>query len=228
MGFSQYQLDGQYNYDVWKPYTEEAQEYIKINNKVESQTWHVRALYELKEFGSNKFAVGLSYKNTHHLVKDKILYYTQPHISMGQILYWWTVYKPTDLVTTSHSIGLVLDYSRRVFQLKKQEGFVGVYFENYFLEFFKSEYVIKFDQGDDFILQSDAEPELFYLYGNYLFPSSNVNLYYNHRFLIGKKFNAGLKISSGINLFNKYDQFRKYFWLGAGLQIGLVRSNKQK
>ncbi|MES2798469.1 MAG: hypothetical protein V4638_00505 [Bacteroidota bacterium] len=200
-----------YNVDVYRPFTEEAQTYLEINDRVRSQTVELIGKSQIWQKSKFSLDLGFSYKFINLRVIDKVTSVDGPINGPYSNHY--------DLISKSHSLGLLLGFRRSVFHKEKKIGEIGLVSNVYIFEIFKAKY--KLQQYDDFSYSSQAdEPNYPYYYPYTFFPSANLSIGYKQFLIQKEKFNLGAKVSVGTNLYSDWDLFRKYVWLGVGLEMG--------
>lgn len=207
-GCSQINIFFDQNLDWYKPYTDEAQEYMEINSSVKSSTFKSGLDLNLYVKGKFSMVLGITYKNINHIVSDKFLNY-----EIGGITY----YAPTDMHSQSHSIGVAPNFNYLLLKKNKYSGILGTNTTIYLFEIFNANYIVK-SKPDDFQVPS------IYPYNSreFLFPLSSIDLsiFYINRWQLKDNFSLGARVSLGTNLYSDWDQFKKYAWLGLGLEMG--------
>jgi hypothetical protein len=214
IGFSQYFLKGNYNLDVYKPYTEAAQEYLLINDQVNSNTYSTSFFYRLQLEKQMSLNFGFTYKYIKHEVKDKILYVYEYEASGGQIVDSYLVNYPLDLRSRSHSLGILLDCDKSIGEWNKHSSVIGFGSEFYFFEDYKSRFMNRQNEEDEDLTSSNRHSRFWGI------SSINLSTYYRHSFQFHENFSLAARISLGTNLYSDWDQFKKYAWFGVGLEMG--------
>jgi uncharacterized protein YxeA len=222
---SQITISYQHNFDLYKPYTEEAQEYLKINDYVKSQTNEIQIKYRVIDKSKYQCYIGLAYKNIQHTVYNKIKEIPYDVFSSGAIVYSSTFYAPSDLVSVSHSMGLGIDNQFCLFKRKKTNGYVGFGIGLFFYENFKAKYRVDYSNAPTNGVYSEPSP-MNDQDGGLMISSMNTSVFYLHSWNVSEKFRLGAKISLGTNLYSDWDQFQRYVWLGAGIELGFGKVKK--
>lgn len=221
---AQIKIGGNYNVDIYKPYTPEAQSYIKINDKVDSRT--INGFINFKVLTREKMTlwVGISYKHINHEVQDKIKRYYYYSYGNGTTVLM-PVDKTLDLKSESHSFGLMNEFSYSLASKEKLSHEIGITNEIYLLEFFKSFYY--YDNSDEQFndYRVTLLPMNSKLSSPFFFSSANLAGFYRFTYHPTSLVTTSVKVSFGTNLYSNWDQFQKYAWVGLGLEIGLSENN---
>lgn len=233
--YGQLSVSYQFNLDIYKPYTQLAQEYKKLNSSLESRTQTAFASYPVLKRGKNTLGLGVNYKRIDHIVKNRVLYVPLYYASGSTHSFIGNYPRRADLKSHSNYLGLHFFYKRNLFEKGIYQGSFGAVTELYLVEFFKSEYYF-YEMGD----HSDAPfPNEYESYlpleplngeeRNLLKPSlSTLSFYYLNTFQLANKFSLGMRVSVGTNLYSKWDQFSRYAWVGLGLEFGFGKHEERK
>lgn len=213
--YSQILVGFQYNMDVYKPYTEDTQEYMKINDKITSST---RSFYGLYGFSHKQviWRTGLSFKQIFHTTEDKVTSYYRNNYNTGQIE---QIQKVLDLKSRSFSIGLKNEIGYFLTKSERMKNELGLTTELYLWEKYISRYY--YDSTDEEF--DDNNVTIFALSSGKsgLFLSSfNLAAYYRFQWQPIDQFSIATRFSFGTNLYSDWDQFQKYAWVGLGLEVG--------
>lgn len=222
-----------YNVDLYKPYTALAKEYQKENNNIHSQTANLNLSYPVLKKEKWTWETGLSYKFIRHVVDKKIEYYYDTYFKKAQNTeietYYVLVHNPLDLISKSHSVGIVNSLNFKWKQREKHLQELGLQSEIYFFEYFKAAYYTQNHKNyndhkssaSPYLSPSyDINPKLFFL------NCVNLSAFYRHSWVRTDKNPLAAKISLGTNLYSDWDQFKKYLWLGVGFEIGFGKRSK--
>lgn len=225
--FCQIHVAYERNIDLWKPYTEYAQEYSKKNDQINSNTQSLSIGYNLQKTSLNDVVLEFSYKTINHRVLDVIRSIQVIEYSLGTGEHLDTSYikGSADLITKSHNLGFNFGYGKTLFQVKKQTGKIYCNIGLYLFEISKSQYVYDAEfinnlpgTFNHYYYQPDYS-RMNYRYGFFL-SSINLSTYYKHVWQLHENFSLAGRLSLGTNLYSEWDQFKKYVWLGAGLELG--------
>lgn len=232
--FGQLSFNYTRNLDLYKPYTETTQEYMKYNDQISSSTRSANVKYTAFSNGKISWNVGVCYKYIKHLIDHKVLGYYEHYVSPSMGLDYY-IFRETDLDlwSKSHSLGIVNELDYTFFETDKLINKVGISNEIYLFENYSSVYVFhkKHVNFNDEVFDVNLYPlnSNFGKNGNKLFLSStNLSIYYRFEGKIADDFRFGTKISLGTNLYSDWDQFRKYIWIGVGLEVGFGGRKKEK
>ena len=231
--FGQIQLVYERNIDLWKPYTDFAQDYQKLNDQIYSYTQTASLGYNVRSKGSNNIVCELSYKKINHQVLGVIRSIQVIEYSPGSGAHLDTsfVNGSADLKTVSHSLGLNFGFGRSIFQLKKQTGKIYGNVGIYMFEKSQSEYVYDSDfttslpDSYNHLYFQPSRSYLNYRYGFFL-SSINFSTYYKHVWQLHENFSLAARVSIGTNVYSDWDQFRKYVWMGVGLELGFGKGRR--
>lgn len=208
------------NIDLYKPYTKEVQEYLKINDKIKSNIYN--AFLNFVIIDKNKFSLklGLCYKNTTFIVRDKVLsYYEYTYLGHDSPTDYVLKNNSLDLKSKSHSLGIMNEISLK-FKRNNLINEVGISNEIHLFEYFKSSYYFSNtnESLDNSLLY--ITPLISKLPRNFFLSSANLSIIYRLTWQQSEKFSFSTKFSIGTNLYSDWDQFKKYAWLGVGLEMG--------
>lgn len=223
-------IDYSYHLDVWKPYTEEVQEYQDSTNSLKSSTYQVGLGTELHLSNKWWMVVGISYKSIHYRVVDQIHTWNFVHTSAGQGTInhdtLTRIYSdPADLVATSDNFGVKLELNYQFVNREKWLSSVGLGSELYGAEFYRATYESTDHSPNDYP-ESIPSP-LIDNDGSFFFSSANLELNYRLRWQFASQFNAGLKLSVGANLYSAWTHFSRNAWIGLGLELGFSRKSAE-
>ncbi|MGV3632150.1 MAG: hypothetical protein ACO1O6_13150 [Bacteroidota bacterium] len=228
-------LNRNYILDINKPFSKEAQQFIKEGKDVSSKTSSSQNLL-ITVIKTPKFnwSTGLSYKVIDFKVKDRIKEWNYIEtFDNGQIIdtFHYTFKDPADFVAKSKNYGFMNQFSYSFFSNEKIKNYVGLDLEFYFLEYYESQY-----ESDDynpvntgFILKEEDRP-----YPNnpplkhFFLSSTSASLFYKFLYAPTNYFSIGTKILFGMNIQSDWSEFQKYSWLGFGVEIGIGKRNEFK
>ncbi|MGV3631958.1 MAG: hypothetical protein ACO1O6_12180 [Bacteroidota bacterium] len=219
---SQVTLGGNYFLDIYKPYTKEAQDYLKINDKVKSHTWNVYLNVKVLQREKISWRSGLTYKHIWHKVDDKIktYYYTVYGNGVTSFTHLEKVDETLDLKSRSNSYGIMNELSYIVKQNEKVAHELGMLNELYLLEFFKSAYYHDDSEKEFDRLEVTIKPITSKLRSPFLFSSTNLSVFYRIEKQLQDNRTIACKLNVGTNVYSDWDQFRKYAWIGLGVEVG--------
>ncbi|MGV3631581.1 MAG: hypothetical protein ACO1O6_10250 [Bacteroidota bacterium] len=211
-------LNYNYHLDLWKPFSAEAQEFIKNGKEVTSKTWNMNLTSTIIHKPKFSWSAGFAYKSTNFRVKDRItkwayLQYYDNNQIVDTVQY--TFSDPADLIAVSTSYAVTNQFAFLLRNKTLSKHYVGLEFDVYCLEYYDSWY----ESSNK--LQEDHQP-----YPNpgpvkHFFLSSISTAAFYKLFYVPKDYcSIGLKLSLGSNIYSDWDQFRKYVWMGVGLEIG--------
>jgi hypothetical protein len=226
---SQIQNRLEYFIDVYKPYTEEAQDYLQINNQISSSTFAYNIEWDFLKKSRFSVQMGFGYKFIRHIVLDKLTSVKYTHYYSPTNFYIGYFPATSDLVSVSHSLSLNMGLQKRIFITSKGNHTIGTSLKFYFFEWYNSKYItdrraIKEDYGYELL-----EPTVYNNAEIGFFPSSlTTDIFYRYLWIVSDKFNLGTRISLGTNLYSDWDQFKKYAWVGLGLEMGFGKVKGKK
>lgn len=208
-------VSGQVNLDVWKPYTKEAQEYMKSQNKtISSKSYSLFATYPIVKKELWRLSAGLGYKWIKHTAKEILI--------ENGLNY--------DFVSRSDLLGVLIDFDFRLVNKKGYRGSIGTRCENYFFEKFNTVY--RLSSNPVKTIDSPYNNHNFVNYENTFFNyipfNSNLSIYYLSSHLDIDNLSIGLRISAGLNIYSNWNQFSRYAWVGLGLEFGFGRYELKK
>lgn len=215
-----------YNMDFYKPYTQETQDYLKINTQVFSNTGSTYATYNILKKEKINWSVGLVAKIIHQTTEQKIKAYYWPDFSDGS---WEYRKEALDLRNRSVSLGVQNEISSFFTKKEVSKLFheIGVSNEVFLFERYRSGYFYS-GTKDQF---SNSHVNIYPLqpgFKKFFVSSANVGLFYRLSWQSPERVRIATKISIGTNIYSDWDQFRKYAWIGLGLEVGFGGEIKQK
>ncbi|MFN5418550.1 MAG: hypothetical protein ACK5B9_15940 [Flavobacteriia bacterium] len=181
------------------------------------------------EKASISWDLGLTFKNTKHIVEHKIKgYYTENCYQQG--CDYEFISTDLDLISKSNSLGLVNTIYHTFSSNSNFHSSIGInneiyFYENYISTYYYSNTHDRFDGDKNSFFNSLNNNDL---PRNFFFSSSNIALFYCLRYQQSDKFSLATKISLGTNLYSDWDQFKKYAWLGVGLELGFGKKKNPK
>ncbi len=216
--YSQISIGFYRNIDFYKPYTSELQDYMKLNNQVESATMNAAILFPVIKSDKIQWNTGVSLKRISFLIKDRVTsYYELEHDGSGQ---YDLVNEKLDFKSKSLSLALQNEVQFLFPTKNKFSNAIGLSNEIYFLEFFNSDF---YYSGTNTLYDNNyayISPLVSKLPSNFFFSCANLSIFQRFTFKVSDKFSLATKISLGTNLYSDWDQFKKYAWLGVGLELG--------
>lgn len=218
------------NIDLYKPYTEQAKQYMEVNDKVHSSTQAAnfkKVVYQNQKYSWN---IGLSYKRITHIVQSKVTGYYEHYVSPSQNLDYY-IYRATDLdlVSKSNSFGIINEFDFLFLQRNRLHHKIGLSNELYLFENYTSVYQLKSGANfNDKVYDIYLNPLNAFFGNKFLLSSTNLSLYYRLGWQLKENLSLGTKISLGTNIQSDWDQFRRYAWLGFGIEVGFGKSKVDK
>jgi hypothetical protein len=198
------------NFDIYKPYTETAQEYLK-DQKVRSNTSTFQVMYPIHKGERFNFKLGFSYKLILLRNKEMATQIGYKEYSSGGYTFYIVYPANIDLVSRSHSLGVPISVSRNVYSKEKKNIDIGSQIDVYFIEYFRAKYKRK-----NFVIYE--EPYISRQVSSLNLVSSQLTIFSTYKYAYNNRSSIGIRLQAGTNLYSNWDQFKRYAWLGVGLE----------